>query len=138
MALVPQKIAMLQAFINKNPALRKVPFAEAGGRAINPEQALSMLRTGQHTQSIINQLAKLGVDPPEDYALAIARLQALAELPGPAPTVYAIDKPRGPVVGQEMTIAEQIREIEARTPLGEQLVQSYRGLKSYMALQMRK
>ena len=137
MALVQQKIAMLQSFINKNPALRKVPFAIAGGRTINPEQALSMLRTGQHTQSIINQLVKLGVDPPEDYALAIARLQALAELPGPAPTVYAIDRPRGEVVGKGMTIQQQIREIEARTPLGEQLVESYRGLKIEMAKRMR-
>ena len=138
MALVQQKIAMLQAFINNNPAFRTVPFAEVAGRATNPMQALSMLKSGRNVQEIITQLAELGVDPPEDYALAIARLQALAELPGPAPTVYVIDRPRGQVVGKGMTIEQQIREIEARTPLGEQLVQSYRELKSYMALQMNK
>ena len=138
MALVQQKIGKLQAFINKNPALRKVPFAMAGGRAINPEQALSMLRTGQHTQSIINQLAKLGVDPPEDYALAIARLQALAELPGPAPKIHRINKATGQVSGGSMSIEEAIRHIQANDDIGKQEVEKYRGLKSYMALQMRK
>ena len=137
-ALVQQKIGKLQAFITKNPAFRNVPFAEVAGRATNPVQALSMLKSGRNVQEIITQLAELGVDPPEDYALAIARLQALAALPGPAPTVYAIDRPRGEVVGKGMTIQQQIREIEGRTPLGEQLVNSYRGLKVEMAKQMKR
>ena len=137
MALVQQKIGKLQAFINGNPALRSVPFAIVAGKAINPVQALSMLKSGRNTQAVINQLALMGVDPPEDYALAIARLQALADLRGAAPKVFAIDRPRGEVVGKGMTIEQQIREIEARTPLGEQLVETYRGLKVEMAKRMR-
>lgn len=137
MALVQQKIGKLQAFINKNPALRNVPFAIVAGRSINPVQALAMLRSGQNTQAIINQLAKLGVDPPEDWALAVSYYQDMLAKPGPHPKIYAINRGLGQVVGESMTIQEAIRHIEARDAIGESLVNSYRGLKVEMAKRMR-
>ena len=136
MALVQQKIAMLQSFINKNPAGRNTPLMIVAGRATSPIQALSMLKSGRNVQAVISQLAQLGVDPPEDYALAIARLQDKLNLPGPKPKIYAINKGLGQVVGEGMTIQEAIRHIEADDEIGKQLVQSYRGLKVEIANRM--
>ena len=137
MALVQQKIGKLQVFINSNPALRTVPFAVVAGKSINPVQALAMLRSGQNTQAVINQLAKLGVDPPEDWPLAVAYYKDMLAKPGPHPKIYAIPKATGQVVGESMTIQEAIRHIEARDAIGLQLVESYRGLKVEMARRMR-
>ena len=137
MALVQQKIGKLQSFINKNPALRTVPFAVVKGRSINPVQALAKLRSGQDTQAVITQLAKLGVDPPEDWPLAVAYYQDMLAKPGPHPKIYAIPRATGQVVGESMTIQEAIRHIEAKDAIGESLVNSYRGLKVEMARRMR-
>jgi len=137
MALVQQKIGKLQSFIAKNPALRGVPFAIVAGKSITPVQALSMLKSGRNTQAVINQLALIGVDPPEDWALAVAYYQDMLAKPGPHPKIYAIPRATGQVVGESMTIQEAIKHIEAGDAIGQQLVESYRGLKVEMAKRMR-
>jgi len=126
---IKTKISKLQNFVSRNRALADIPVGKVNGRTISPRDALNMLHRNQSTQQVIQTLRTAGIDPPEDWELAEAYYRSLLEKPGPKPRIYCI--------GQEMTIEEALTHIRRRDRKGEELLDSYRGLKQELARRLK-
>jgi len=129
---VELKISRLEKFVAQNPALAGIPFLTIEGRHITPHEALSYLRAGRYVTRIIEGLAKLGIDPPEEelpweLAEEFWKRYAAARQPG----IYAL-------AGYlpSMTPAEAYEHIKARDQVGQTLVKAYDSLLKFMRARM--
>jgi len=129
---VELKISRLERFVFSSPALADIPFMTIEGRAISPREALSYLRAGRYVDQIIDGLAKLGIDPPEEelpWELAEEFWKRYAA--ARQPRIYAI-------AGYlpSMTPQEAYEHIKARDQVGQNLVKSYESLLKFMRARM--
>jgi len=129
---VELKISRLERFVSANPALADVPFMVIEGRSLTPREALSYLKAGRYVDQIIEGLAKLGIDPPEEelpweLAEEFWKRYAAARQPG----IYAL-------VGYlpSMTPQEAYEHIKARDQVGQTLVKAYDSLLKFMRARM--
>ena len=131
------KITRLSSFIVSSPALADSPIGIVNGKTITPRTALQMLQRGQNVNSVINALAVIGVDPPEqDWILVEQYYRELLAKPGKKPNIYVI--PEGKVTGEQMTIDQALAHIRARDAVGRSLLQSYQGYLAEISTRMRK
>ncbi len=123
---VPMKIKKLSTFIAQNPALADSPIGIVNGVYLTPRVALSMLSRGQNVPAVINALAVIGVDPPEqDWSLVEGYYQSLERKPGKTPTTFII--PQGQVIGVDLSVQEALYHIRQRDAIGLSLLKSYQG-----------
>jgi len=127
-----QKITRLERFVSTHPGLADVPFMVIEGRPLTPREALSYLKAGRYTGQIINELARLGIDPPEEelpWELAEEFWKRYAA--ATQPRIYAL-------AGYlpSMTPQEAYEHIKARDQIGQNLVKAYSSLLKFMKTRM--
>ena len=127
-----QKINRLERFVEMNPALADVPFVLIEGRSVTPREALSYLRAGRYVSQIIEGLARLGIDPPEEelpWELAEEFWKRYAA--ATQPRIYALAGYLPSITPQEA-----YEHIKARDQIGRTLVKAYNSLLKFMKARM--
>ncbi len=134
---VPQKINKLRTFLAQNPAMANSPMGIVEGIYLTPRIALEMLQRGQSVQGVINALAVIGVDPPEqDWSLVEGYYKSMERGPGKTPTTYII--PQGKVVGESLSVQDALAHIRQRDAIGLSLLKSYQSYLGEMSRRMQK
>ncbi len=102
------------------------PIGIVDGIYLTPTVALALLSKGQSVQGVINALAVIGVDPPEqDWSLVEGFYQQMEREPGKTPTTFVI--PQGQVIGVDLSVQEALYHIRQRDAIGLALLTSYQG-----------